>query len=119
MGFRAPYLLAAARRVAEGEPDLRRLGRLPLAAARQELMELPGVGRKIADCVLLFAYGFPDAFPVDVWVRKALQRLYFAKRRVQTKRLLQFSETYFGPHAGYAQQYLFHYIRTRQTDRDV
>jgi N-glycosylase/DNA lyase len=76
-------------------------------------MQLPGVGRKIADCVLLFAYGFSEVFPVDVWVTKALRQLYFAKRRPTAKRLQRFSETYFGPQAGYAQQYLFHYVRTK------
>ncbi|HLP77547.1 MAG TPA: 3-methyladenine DNA glycosylase, partial [Candidatus Paceibacterota bacterium] len=74
---------------------------------------LPGVGRKIADCVLLFAYGFPTAFPVDVWVMKALRQLYFPKRRPSAKQLLRFSETHFGANAGYAQQYLFHYMRTK------
>jgi len=113
MGFRAPYLLAAARRVAAGEPDLAQLHRRPLAEARTELMSLPGVGRKIADCVLLFASGFDAAFPVDVWVRKALCELYFPRRPPAPRRLLAFTETHFGPHAGYAQQYLFHYRRTR------
>src|SRR5262249_33980345 len=68
MGFRAPYLLKTARLVAEGKIDLERLRQLPAETARDELMGLPGVGRKIADCVLLFAYGFQSAFPVDVWV---------------------------------------------------
>ncbi len=111
MGFRAPYLLAAARAVAAGEPDLERLRDLPVEAARARLMLLPGVGRKIADCVLLFAYGFASVFPMDVWVTKALRQLYFPRRRVTPKRLSQFSETHFGPNAGYAQQYLFHYMR--------
>ena len=77
-------------------------------------MSLPGVGPKIADCVLLFAYGFPDAFPVDVWVMKALRQLYFPRRRPTPRRLRQFVATYFGPQAGYAQQYLFHYMRTQR-----
>ena len=113
MGFRAPYLLATARLVAEGKIYLERLREMPVDAARLELMALPGVGRKIADCVLLFAYGFQSAFPVDVWVVKALQQLYFPKRRAAEKRLRHFAETHFGPNAGYAQQYLFHYMRTK------
>lgn len=111
-GFRAPYLLATARAVVDGQPDLASLRKLDCEAARDALMELPGVGRKIADCVLLFAYGFPGAFPVDVWVEKALQTFYFPRRRVSPERLRRFSETHFGPHSGYAQQYLFHYART-------
>jgi len=113
MGFRAPHLLAAARQIAEGEFDLNRPRHLPLAEARAELMKLRGVGGKIADCVLLFAYGFDGAFPVDVWVERALHRLYFPRRRVTAKRLRHFAATHFGPHAGHAQQYLFHYMRTK------
>ena len=111
MGFRAPNLRAAAQMVAAGEVDLNRLSALSVSEARAALMRLPGVGRKIADCVLLFAYGFQDAFPVDVWVMKALRRLYFPRRRASLKRLQKFTGTHFGPYAGYAQQYLFHYAR--------
>lgn len=113
LGFRAPYVHAAARAVADGRLDLESLRRLPLERARESLVELPGVGRKIADCVLLFGYGFPAAFPVDVWILRALRELYFPKRKPKPQRLLRFTETYFGPHGGYAQQYLFHYMRTR------
>ncbi len=113
MGFRAPHLLAAARQIVDGKLDLDRPRHLPLAEARAELMKLRGVGGKIADCVLLFAYGFDGAFPVDVWVERALRRLYFPHRRVTAKRLHHFAATHFGPHAGHAQQYLFHYMRTK------
>jgi N-glycosylase/DNA lyase len=112
MGFRAPNLLAAAREIVEGRFDLERIRHLPHAEARAELMKLRGVGGKIADCVLLFAYGFDSAFPVDVWIERALQRLYFPRRRASKQRLRRFAATHFGPHAGYAQQYLFHYMRT-------
>jgi len=113
MGFRAPYLLETAQVVAAGSLDLDQLCEVPVEIAREELIKLPGVGRKIADCVLLFACGFQSAFPVDVWVIKALQKLYFPRRRASAKRLRHFSETHFGPNAGYAQQYLFHYMRTK------
>jgi N-glycosylase/DNA lyase len=113
MGFRAPHLLAAAGEIAGGKLDLERVRQLPLAEARAELMTLRGVGGKIADCVLLFAYGFDSAFPVDVWVERALRQLYFPRRRVGEKRLRHFAATHFGPHAGHAQQYLFHYMRTK------
>lgn len=114
MGFRAPSLLAAARQIADGSFDLERIRSMDYASARLELMKLRGVGGKIADCVLLFAYGFDSAFPVDVWVERALQELYFPRRRASDKRLRHFAATHFGPHAGYAQQYLFHYMRTRK-----
>ncbi len=112
LGFRAPYLLGTARAVDAGTIDLLRLSELPLEEARAALVELPGVGVKIADCVLLFAFGFQRAFPVDVWISRALREIYFPKRRPNPARLRHFSQTYFGPHSGYAQQYLFHYMRT-------
>ncbi len=111
MGFRAPYLLQAARSVASGRLDLGALEDLPTDAAREQLVTLHGVGRKIADCVLLFAYGRQDAFPADVWILKALRQLYFPGRNPPPQKLQRFVATYFGPNAGYAQQYLFHYAR--------
>lgn len=116
MGFRAPSLIQAAARVAGGELDLASLVQLPLEAARAELLRCRGVGEKIANCVLLFAYDFPQAFPVDVWVRKALRQLYFPRRRPTEKRLRRLIDTHFGPYAGWAQQYLFHYMRVRSRE---
>lgn len=113
MGFRAPNLLRTAKEITDGEVNLHSLHTRPVEEARAELLKLPGVGNKIANCVLLFAYGFQQAFPVDVWVMKALRELYFPKRRVSAKRLANFTATHFGPKAGYAQQYLFHYMRTK------
>lgn len=113
MGFRAPNLLAAAREIAGGKFDLEKIRMMDYAGAQNELMKLRGVGKKIADCVLLFAYGFDSAFPVDVWVERALRQLYFPKRRISEKKLRHFAATHFGPHAGTAQQYLFHYMRTK------
>ena len=113
MGFRAPYLKGSAEMLIRGEVQLDRIAQMDITSARAELMRLPGVGRKIADCVLLFAYGFHQAFPVDVWVLKAIRQLYFPRRRPNPRKILEFTQNYFGPNAGYAQQYLFHYMRTR------
>lgn len=112
MGFRAPYLLETARQIA-ANPSILNLEDLSVEAARSRLMEFPGVGRKIADCVLLFAYGMQAAFPVDVWVARALRDLYFRGQRQSLAQLNSFALDYFGPFAGYAQQYLFHWMRTR------
>jgi N-glycosylase/DNA lyase len=116
MGFRAPSLLNAARQIDSGKLDLAKIRKLDYAEAKNELMKLRGVGEKIANCVLLFGYGFDSAFPVDVWIERALQQLYFPRRRASEKRLRHFAATHFGPHAGYAQQYLFHYMRTRKNE---
>ena len=117
MGFRAPSLRAAAQQITDGNLALEKIRQLDYRAARAELMKLRGVGGKIADCVLLFAYGFDGAFPVDVWIERALQELYFPRRRASEPRLRRFADTHFGPHAGYAQQYLFHYMRTKSEER--
>lgn len=113
MGFRAPNLLRTAKMVASGDLDLESLRFMSVNDAREQLLRCPGVGNKIANCVLLFAYGFQEAFPVDVWVLKALRHLYFPRRAVSVRRLERFTATHFGPNAGYAQQYLFHYMRTQ------
>ena len=113
MGFRAPFLLAAARNISQGKLDLHALRQLPLDDARAELLKLHGVGRKIADCVLLFAFGHQAAFPVDVWIMKVLRHFYFPNRKVNLPQLQEFAGSHFGPYAGYAQQYLFHYARSR------
>lgn len=111
-GFRAEYLWETANEIASGRFNLNELHTLSYRDAHNTLTQLPGVGNKIADCVLLFAFGKQEAFPMDVWIERALRRLYFAgKRRVTKRRLDKFRASYFGPFAGYAQQYLFHYVR--------
>ena len=83
------------------------------AELRKQLCALPGVGPKIANCVMLFAYERLRAFPIDVWIERVLRQHYFSRRKKMTaQRLREFSETYFGEHGGYAQQYLFHHARS-------
>jgi len=119
LGYRAKNLAATAQRLAGGALNLSEPDRLPTPQAREYLMRFPGVGEKVADCVLLFAYNKWDAFPVDVWVERALRELYFKRRRKPTpKQLRAFSRTHFGPYGGYAQQVLFHWIRTRRERGD-
>jgi N-glycosylase/DNA lyase len=112
MWFRAPFLLSAARRVAEGKLDLQAPYSGEVQDARAQLLACEGVGEKIANCVLLFAYGRQEAFPVDVWVMKALRQLYFPRRKRTLLQLQKFASEHFGANAGYAQQYLFHYARS-------
>lgn len=111
MGFRAPYLLAAAKEIASHRLDLPMLRTLPTDEARLRLMQLKGVGRKIADCVLLFSLEKWDAFPMDTWILKVLKKVYFRKKRVTYKHLSFFTANHFGKYGGLAQQYLFHYAR--------
>ncbi|MEY2538628.1 MAG: N-glycosylase/DNA lyase [Verrucomicrobiota bacterium] len=113
LGYRAKNLLATARLVANGEADLQGWTRLSDLELKTRLCELPGVGAKIANCVMLFAYERLRAFPIDVWIERVLRGDYFAgKRKPTSKTLRAFSDTYFGEYGGYAQQYLFHHART-------
>jgi N-glycosylase/DNA lyase len=112
LGYRAKNLRATARLVSSGNADLEGWWALSDAELRKQLCALPGVGPKIANCVMLFAYERLRAFPIDVWIERVLRQHYFSGRRKMTPlRLRQFSETYFGQHGGYAQQYLFHHAR--------
>lgn len=111
LGYRIPYVRAAARRVAEGRLSLAALSRSDHASARSALLEIPGVGEKVGDCILLFGLGHGTAFPVDVWVRRAVERLYFRGRPRRLREIQAFARERFGPLAGYAQQHLFAYAR--------
>jgi N-glycosylase/DNA lyase len=112
LGFRARNLLGTAKMVASGQIDLEALRNMSAEEARGVLCELPGVGEKIANCVLLFAYERLDAVPIDVWIGRVLNEVYFPGRsKVPLRELKSFSANYFGSYAGYAQQYLFHHWR--------
>ena len=111
LGFRAPYIEEAARRVAEGRPDLNRLQALEEDRLREELLKIPGVGEKVVECILLFAYGRTGAFPVDVWIGRTMRAWYFRRRKVTDRKIREFARNYFGPHCGWAQQYLYCQIR--------
>lgn len=113
LGYRAKNLRATARLVSAGKADLEGWSALCDGALRKQLCALPGVGPKIANCVMLFAYERLRAFPIDVWIERVLRQHYFSRQKKMTaQRLREFSETYFGEHGGYAQQYLFHHART-------
>ena len=109
LGFRAPYVAAAAQQVCAGELDLAALAGAPYADAKARLMECRGIGAKIADCIAVFALDKLEAFPVDVWVRRALGEWYFPMQKKPPDRaLVEWAQGYFGQYAGYSQQYLFH-----------
>ena len=99
-GFRAKYLLDAAKKVVSGEVDLYNLKNLPLDDARAELMKIVGVGPKVADCCLLFSHKHISAFPKDVWIKRAMEALFQGELPENAKE-----------YAGIAQQYIFFYAR--------
>jgi N-glycosylase/DNA lyase len=111
LGYRAKNLLATARLVSSCECDLESWSAFSDPDLREKLCSLPGVGAKIANCVMLFAYERLRAFPIDVWIERVLKQQYFPRKKITEPWLREFSETYFGEHGGYAQQYLFHHAR--------
>lgn len=109
LGFRAPYVVAAAEEVCNGTLDLDELIRRPYGDAKARLMECYGIGAKIADCIAVFSLEKLEAFPVDVWVRRALAEWYFPMQKKPPDRaMVEWAQGYFGQYAGYSQQYLFH-----------
>ncbi|MCK4884476.1 DNA repair protein, partial [Candidatus Bathyarchaeota archaeon] len=124
--FRAERVLETAKIIDSGKFALEALKRLDYGKARRELLVLPGVGQKVADCVLLFSLEKLEAFPIDVWMKRAATNLYASHfyssfiKRVSSKTSItpkeygtisSFGREYFGRYAGYAQEYLFHLLR--------
>jgi N-glycosylase/DNA lyase len=112
LGYRAPNLWRTAEMVANREVDLEGWRALPDEALRGRLCGLPGVGVKVANCVMLFGYGRLASVPVDVWIDRIVREHFLkGRRRVTAGRVREFCESGFGAFGGYAQQYLFHHAR--------
>jgi N-glycosylase/DNA lyase len=128
LGYRAKHVSETAKNVHRGDFDPKNLKNKSYNAARKELINLPGVGFKVADCVLLFSLGKLEAFPIDVWVKRIILKYYanylgkeFVKKaslknsttKSEYEKLNHFGRNYFGEYAGYAQEYLYHFERTK------
>lgn len=109
-GYRDVYLLDAIRKVAHGEIVLEQIQEMETAAARQELMRIKGIGKKVADCILLFALGRYEVFPQDVWIKRILKDVY----AVEGNAAQAFITQTYGEYGGFAQQYLFHFYRNHR-----
>jgi N-glycosylase/DNA lyase len=129
LGYRAKYVQATAKKIHQENVNLEEFKRLPYVEAKKRLFEFPGVGLKVADCVLLFSLGKLEAFPVDVWVKRILLNHYASQlpealvkklssheslSNSEYEKLNGFGRCYFGAYAGYAQEYLYHYERTQR-----
>lgn len=112
LGYRAPFLLKAAKRISADGDILNRIHQESYEHARTFLMEFPGIGEKVADCVLLFGFQKYETFPVDVWIFRAVKKLYFKNRKISERKARDFAQKRWGPHAGYIQQYLYHGARS-------
>ncbi|MEM3458745.1 MAG: DNA glycosylase [Candidatus Bathyarchaeia archaeon] len=126
LGYRAEYVLETAKMVHNGNSCLEDLKKANYLKARSELLKLPGVGSKVADCVSLFSLEKLEAFPVDVWIKRIILKYYadhfeseFTKKilahksfgKAEYEKMSLFGRKYFGEYAGYAQEYLYHYER--------
>ncbi|MEM2971150.1 MAG: DNA glycosylase [Candidatus Bathyarchaeia archaeon] len=130
LGYRAKYVFETAKNIHESGFELENLRRMPYEKTRKELLKFLGVGLKVADCVLFFSLEKFEAFPVDVWIKRAILRHYaehFPKEFIakissrkslspaEYRQLNLFGRKYFGEYAGYAQEYLYHYERVSAT----
>ncbi|WP_036730250.1 DNA-3-methyladenine glycosylase family protein [Peptoniphilus mikwangii] len=116
VGFRDERIVKASKMIRDREIDIGLLYDCPIEMAREELMKLPGVGPKVADCVLLFAFKRQESFPVDVWIKRVMEELYL-KKSTNKNKIADEGRRIFGKNAGFAQQYLFFYGRENQLGR--
>lgn len=110
LGYRAKYVHALCDSI--DERAIEGMLHMPYEELRKELLALPGVGEKVADCVSLFGFGRLESFPIDVWIERALSRLY--RQKGSYKKLRHFANERFGEYAGYAQEYIYHNERMRE-----
>ncbi len=114
-GFRDKYILNAAKYVVENPGFLAKLKKADSEAAKKMLMSLRGIGNKVSDCILLFGLGKTDSFPVDVWMHRIMEQLYFCKK-CSIPEISAYAAEKFGNYSGYAQQYLFYYALNHKSD---
>lgn len=108
-GFRAPYIMDAIRRNMAGQFDINELKSMDYDSCIKELMTIKGVGEKVANCVSLFGLGKKEAFPVDVWIKRIMETMYFDGVDTPKDEIAAFAKEQFGELGGFAQQYLFYY----------
>ena len=109
-GYRAPYIAGAVEAVCSENLSGDELSRTDYAKAKEKLLEIKGIGNKVADCILLFSLGKFEAFPVDTWIKKAMLSLY----GLGEKEIEKYKDVNYGEYSGFAQQYIFYYIRNNK-----
>ena len=108
IGYRDTYIIDAIEKIASGEINYDELSKMTYSEAKAKLLTVKGIGNKVADCILLFSLLKFDAFPVDTWIKKAMTSLYNLKEN----EIENYSRMNFGEYSGFAQQYIFYYIRS-------
>jgi N-glycosylase/DNA lyase len=110
VGYRAPYMRKASELFTD-EMDLQDISKLSYDEAFETILKVPGVGPKVADCILLYGFNFKEAFPSDVWIKRIVSYLYFDGKDISVSKVREFGMEEFGDYAGYVQLYMFHYAR--------
>lgn len=110
VGYRAPYMRKACE-LFTLEMDLSEISKMSYDEAFETILKVPGVGPKVADCILLYGFNFREAFPSDVWIKRIVSHLYFDGKDVSVSMVREFGMEEFGDNAGYVQLYMFHYAR--------
>ena len=110
VGYRAPYMRKACE-LFTLEMDLSEIAKMSYEEAFETILKVPGVGPKVADCILLYGFNFKQAFPSDVWIKRIVSYLYFDGKDISVSKVREFGMEEFGDYAGYVQLYMFHYAR--------
>jgi 3-methyladenine DNA glycosylase/8-oxoguanine DNA glycosylase len=110
VGYRAKYIIKASKMI-RSEINLQKLAKMKYEKAFETILQLPGVGPKVADCILLYGFGMGEAFPVDVWIKRIIEHLYFPGEELTPQSAREFGMEHYDKLAGYVQLYLFHYAR--------
>lgn len=110
VGYRAPYMRRASEMFSD-EIDLSEIFSMSYDEAFETVLKVPGVGPKVADCILLYGFNFREAFPSDVWIKRIVSHLYFDGKDISVAKVRDFGMDEFGKNAGYVQLYMFHYAR--------
>ena len=110
VGYRAPYMRRASEMFTD-DIDITEISSMSYDEAFETILEVPGVGPKVADCILLYGFNFRQAFPSDVWIKRIVSYLYFDGKDISVSKVREFGMEEFGDYAGYVQLYMFHYAR--------
>lgn len=114
VGFRAKYIKDCTEKVVSEQIKVYEIGNQSREEIAKALMEIKGVGIKVANCVLLFGYSKGNSFPVDVWIKRAMETLYFEGKEQKNEDIQKFAEEKFGEYSGIVQQYIFYYARENE-----
>lgn len=109
LGYRVPYLKRTAQKLLEEDFYFKEK-----IEAKPFLLSCHGIGEKVAECISLFGYGFIDSFPVDVWIQRGMETIYFNKKQASTKQIWEKADELWKENKGYAHEYLFYEFMSKK-----